>query len=959
MLDLFRYVEWHAPKVPAERDDVIALKGDSDLRARLRDARGAGNAAQEMRRLASAFIASPQYAMRSQALTHKDGLERVLAFAREATARQLPGLASELAAMLDVTALSTLTGTPTFAADKRNLGDSLIAAKILGETCKQDFPALMDLARAMALIERMAAADPLVATRTEVDRILAAAVSIPNALLLSDRAPPAQASPPAPPMPTEMLRQLSERKSSLQKAVTFLGTLNADDFTPAPARSGEGDRQAGRSSSGTVGQSDRRAFGTLLTRFLRGPGSVSQSITRVDHVVLSEAARGRLPAEATSVLADLHVEVEKTPVTTMIDKLQVNLASVEQQLWHLTPFQAAPLYQLGQYFFVLSSQAPPLGASTPFPSPAPSIKIHPVGYGDLQVVKQQIVRYEAGEVSYVENVLKGEEYQRSVERRELQEETVVSERERIKEEERDLQATDRFELRTESENTAKNSVTTTAGNTVTTQYGALVESRGSMFARDVVNRTVDKLTERVREQRTVRMQRELIDKTAHAFSNSQGTGHVSGVYQWIDKIYEAQVYNCGKRLLYEAIIPEPAAFLIEMRKKVERPDMDLRRPPEPTFGPWDLGAWNYAYYAKAYDVVGVVEPPPAEYVRVQWATREARDSESTLYVKDSIPITPGYKALRIVYYWVWAQTWPTAEYHITIGGNKIMAYVKGVFDGNPDWSLTEDTLSLPVSIAGFDTSRLNLVFSVLCQRLPEHHERWQLRTYEALMKGYKRQKDEYEERLANMQALARAQMLMGGSDYQNRQFEQVELKKAFLTVLTNQHFEAFDSVRSVPPLLYPETDVSAAVQQAGFVSFFERAFEWQNMLYYFYPYFWGRKAEWDERVLIQDTDPQFEAFLKAGAVRVVVPVRPGFEGAIAHYAETGQVWLGEDQPDMYSDLFVSIMQEIKDRDRAPGDETPVGEPWEVRLPTTLVKLRTDDTLPEWEKSAEGKWQPKS
>jgi len=39
----------------------------------------------------------------------------------------------------------------------------------------------------------------------------------------------------------------------------------------------------------------------------------------------------------------------------------------------------------------------------------------------------------------------------------------------------------------------------------------------------------------------------------------------------------------------------------------------------------------------------------------------------------------------------------------------------------------------------------------------------------------------------------------------------------------------------------------------------------------------------------------------------------------------------------------------------PGDEVPQGDPWEVRVPTNLVKLRADDQLPNWEKDAEGNW----
>jgi len=75
-------------------------------------------------------------------------------------------------------------------------------------------------------------------------------------------------------------------------------------------------------------------------------------------------------------------------------------------------------------------------------------------------------------------------------------------------------------------------------------------------------------------------------------------------------------------------------------------------------------------------------------------------------------------------------------------------------------------------------------------------------------------------------------------------------------------------------------------------------------------------------------------------------VRPGFEGAMAHYHETGDVWMGEEMPDMFSDLYVSIIEEIKSRNYAPGEEKCVAE-WDVKLPTTLVMLKDDETLPSW------------
>ncbi len=68
--------------------------------------------------------------------------------------------------------------------------------------------------------------------------------------------------------------------------------------------------------------------------------------------------------------------------------------------------------------------------------------------------------------------------------------------------------------------------------------------------------------------------------------------------------------------------------------------------------------------------------------------------------------------------------------------------------------------------------------------------------------------------------------------------------------------------------------------------------------------------------------------------------------------------------------YLPITEEIKARDNANGAETPEGEPWEISLPTSLIKLRDDQTLPMWERFTvgghdvwvpgrivNGKWQP--
>ncbi|MGF7213220.1 hypothetical protein GGE65_007857 [Skermanella aerolata] len=122
-----------------------------------------------------------------------------------------------------------------------------------------------------------------------------------------------------------------------------------------------------------------------------------------------------------------------------------------------------------------------------------------------------------------------------------------------------------------------------------------------------------------------------------------------------------------------------------------------------------------------------------------------------------------------------------------------------------------------------------------------------------------------------------------------------------------------------------------------------------------YPYFWGRKSQWDERLAFDDPDPLFNQFLKAGYCRVSLPVRPGFEGAIDHFMTYGELWNGGPLPPISSPLYLPIADEIAEQLDRPGDEIPQGDPWFVRIPTTLVHLRPDDRLPKWKQDADGNW----
>ncbi len=85
------------------------------------------------------------------------------------------------------------------------------------------------------------------------------------------------------------------------------------------------------------------------------------------------------------------------------------------------------------------------------------------------------------------------------------------------------------------------------------------------------------------------------------------------------------------------------------------------------------------------------------------------------------------------------------------------------------------------------------------------------------------------------------------------------------------------------------------------------AIEWENMLYFNYPYFWDRSEIRSSKLFLYHEDPLHQMFLRSGAARVVIPIRPGFELWFADFIEGGGILqqMGVDLP------YVTIADEIQ------------------------------------------------
>ncbi|MBE7555550.1 MAG: hypothetical protein HS126_31255 [Anaerolineales bacterium] len=229
-----------------------------------------------------------------------------------------------------------------------------------------------------------------------------------------------------------------------------------------------------------------------------------------------------------------------------------------------------PLRRLLRYSILLPFDLPVIGEK--------GSRISSVGVADLLVVKQHIKRYEATEIAHIENIMSGET--RSREHRSLEriEETLTLEKETILEKEKELETSERFELNKETSKTIKEDQKYAFDLSVSAKYGPTVEintgfeldvsvstetsdKAASKYAKDVIERSLERVKEKIREERIRTIIRETEEKNLHSFINSDLQPHKVGIYQFLDKVYEAQVFNYGKRQMFDLMIPEPASYL--------------------------------------------------------------------------------------------------------------------------------------------------------------------------------------------------------------------------------------------------------------------------------------------------------------------------------------------------------------------------------------------------------------
>lgn len=621
-------------------------------------------------------------------------------------------------------------------------------------------------------------------------------------------------------------------------------------------------------------------------------------------------------------------------------------------------------------------------------TPTPSY-LEPVGRNDLLLVRQTTTGYRRAEIAYIENVMVGEHRSREHKQRTLTRQEFTETIERESEETRDLQVSDKASLSREVSKVVEEDLRTEGSVQVTSRGPTKVVASAGVsyersteeaaksaeeYARETIERAVKRTLDRMKRESKSLFEQETIEENHHGFEReSDAADHVSGVYQYLERVSRAKLFWYGEREVYDLLIPEPAALIWQLATTHKQLQLPIEAPDPDLFASLTLDniADKREEVIRAYRVTDIPPyPAPNLEVAASFSATGPGGSSKYAYNKE-LQVPEGYEVTDALFA-VSAEVEDSDDIPnggISVGGQVELWMIAITSTSNLGGATRNFQFAVPlrgpsVGIAMNADNYTSLSGTVTLQlRLVEATKRqWAITAYGRVAERYEQLRREYAQAVIQATASQGAATveLPSGARQWLQQIVRAELQRSAIDLMRNAPVD----YRLIEPYAYamangslgtqPVADATALRAAEPEIRFLQQAFEWEHLAWILYPYFWGRRGEWTRTVVTNHPDPDFAAFLNAGAARLQIPVRPGFEAMVKHFMETLEVYEGDGMPKLGDEGYVTFIDEQMTSLGAPGDEVPwpphAPREWDIVAPTSLLLVRTlaDSQLPTWD-----------
>jgi hypothetical protein len=490
----------------------------------------------------------------------------------------------------------------------------------------------------------------------------------------------------------------------------------------------------------------------------------------------------------------------------------------------------------------------------------------------------------------------------------------------------------------------------------------------------------EKASSRSRQEHKVSMKIETKsgteDRSAKTITNDSSDA-IRIDYSRMMRKWRTDLFRYGLRLTYDIAIPMPGVRLWALHQRVAELDRQLRAPLSFTLKPGDIASWNYRQEALTWGTT-IQDPPPENIDVVLYGATDFQDSEPskiTRFGQVDIDVPAGYcistNAKMQVNLAIWPDEWDG-------NGFKIISGIQQPLVGN---TLINADLPILYGKSGhraviykyYAVSMASIAVNLTYTLLKEAREAWQFAAWNQLRAAALARHQEDMVRI--QEERDRLWRLLNGKDTLTlRRLEREELVRLVMQWLLGPDQAVVgspgDPINLIPPgqntlaqLLANESSFqTVGTAPAGptysptmqgvseeawygsvlfgeFVKFVHEAIEWENILYFLYPYFWGSETIGRDKMLFDHSDPEHERFLRAGYARIVLTVRPGFEEDFTKLMESGS--LGKDSTHPY----MTVAEDIANFSRTNYSGIPPANPELKARPLLFPEQRaTWDTM---------------
>ena len=564
-------------------------------------------------------------------------------------------------------------------------------------------------------------------------------------------------------------------------------------------------------------------------------------------------------------------------------------------------------------------------------------QIEPIGYLHLERLQFTPVRYEKGELVYSLPMLPGETVRlthREWSRTETEYTKLVATEmetateEAISEKSELAQSSNTQQQHSSAFNTSVNSSYSGGGFSISASFGYNCndsETSSRQVASKQAQEITKKATSRAKKDSKITFKvataYELEDQQYREISNPLKRA-VRYDFHRLMKKWRVDLYRYDIRLTYDIVIPEPGSYLLRKYVLLEAINDELAKPNPFQLSPASIdpelgGPTSWQSLSDRYDVSLDPSPEAFYYTTAKKTVTFSKSQGERDYLEITLP--PEYE------FYSWKGN--DGFYFVNIfdnngqpvgwkGGkldamqsdnaNRLNAGAK--HSNHIEWMYFCDWGYEGTSLVPEEGASMTISVDV-CGKLTERALReWQMQCYERLSDAAKLQYENKQVRLKQirdelLQELNREDALM------LRKIEREEIMKGVLRWLFGPKFRFYPENQAglqLPNLTLPKVDLenldvaaledvaseyydpttssvkeayhTSTLQYGNLIKFLHQAIEWENINYVLYPYFWTKpdKARWDFKQSLYHNDYIHRSFLRAGAARVVLTIRPGF-----------------------------------------------------------------------------------